>query len=192
MQGLPEDEIFGGKLLEHIDTSLTNEEYMNICIKRAKKFFHSECGNNEAKKQALGDNKSTKIESSVVLRENPEVKNQWVSGNIKALLPLSRELLTPEPCKGNALQFQYRRGKIEKLFEKRIFGVLTKHQVGHIPNVNICFNDTDEAGENAFGMDMYAYKQLSSDGTLVVDVERELYKQNVMDDYKVAPEDLTD
>jgi len=30
------------------------------------------------------------------------------------------------------------------LFEKRIFGVLTKFQVGHIPNINICFNDTDE------------------------------------------------
>jgi len=54
----------------------------------------------------LGDNKYTKIETSIILREFPEGsarsdKNAMVSGNIKALVPLSRELLTPEPLPGN-------------------------------------------------------------------------------------------
>lgn len=93
--------MFGGEQLAHIDTSLTNEEYIKICIKRAQKFFNKECGNHGAKKQDLGDNKYTKIETSVVIRSFPDVQNQWVSGNIKALVPLSRELLTPEPYKNN-------------------------------------------------------------------------------------------
>ena len=60
--------------------------------------------------------------------------------------------------------------------EKRIFGVLTKHQVGHIPNINICFNDEDDLGQNAFGMDTYAYKSLTPEGFVEVDLAAELYK----------------
>ena len=115
-----------------------------------------------------------------------------VSGNIKVLLPLSRELLLPEPLPDNPQQLKYRRGNREKTIEKRIFGVLTKHQVGHIPNINICFNDEDDQGQNAFGMDTYAYKSLSKDGILEVDYDSELYKQNILNDYKVLDEDKTD
>ncbi len=67
--------------------------------------------------------------------------------------------------------------------EKRIFGVLTKRQVGHIPNINIFFNDVDDFGQSAFGMDTYAYKSLSTDGFVDVDFAAELYKQNVLNDY---------
>jgi hypothetical protein len=42
------------------------------CVQRAKKFFYSESGNNEAKKQSLGDNKYTKIGTSVVLQAFPD------------------------------------------------------------------------------------------------------------------------
>ena len=61
---------------------------------------------NEAKKQNLGDNKYTKIDTPLILREYPSGSlhselSQIVSGNIKALVPLSRELLTPEPMPGN-------------------------------------------------------------------------------------------
>lgn len=45
-----DQELFGGKGLAAIDTTLTNEEFVKLCIKRAQKFFNSECGNNEAKK----------------------------------------------------------------------------------------------------------------------------------------------
>jgi len=69
-----------------------------------------------------------------------------VSGNVKVLLPLSRELLLPESTPENPQALKYRRGNIEQTLEKRIFGVLTKYQVGHIPNINICFNDIDDQG----------------------------------------------
>lgn len=69
---------------------------------------------------------------------------------------------------------------------------MTKHQVGHIPNINICFNDVDDLGQNAFGMDTYAYKSLNSEGYVDVDYDVELYKHNVLNDYKVPLEDQCD
>lgn len=30
-----ENELFNGKILEHIDTTLTNEQFVQMCIKRA-------------------------------------------------------------------------------------------------------------------------------------------------------------
>ena len=70
--------------------------------------------------------------------------------------------------------------------------MLTKHQVGHIPNINICYNDEDDEGNNAFGMDTYAYKSLNKNGVLEVDYDSELYKQNVLNDYRIAEDDKTD
>lgn len=66
-----EEELFGGHNFEAIDTTLTNEEYVTLCVKRAQKFFYSESGNNEVKKQNLGDNKYTKIETAEILRQYP-------------------------------------------------------------------------------------------------------------------------
>lgn len=45
-----DSEVFGGNGLAAIDTTLTNEEYVKLCIKRAQKFFNTEAGNNEAKR----------------------------------------------------------------------------------------------------------------------------------------------
>lgn len=66
---------------------------------------------------------------------------------------------------------------------------MTRDQVGHIPNINVCFNDSDDQGESAFGMDTYIYKTLCQDGTLQFDVEAEIYKHRVLDDYKVPQEE---
>ena len=41
-------------------------------------------------------------------------------------------------------------------------------------------------------MDTYAYKSLSKDGILEVDYDNEIYKQNILNDYKVLDEDKTD
>jgi len=41
-------------------------------------------------------------------------------------------------------------------------------------------------------MDLYAYKQMPATGTLLVDVDRELHKQNEHDDYQVEGVDLSD
>ncbi len=140
------------------------------------------------------------METPIILRQSllqqgltEEQKDQVpVSGNIKVLLPLSRELLLPEPLPDNPQALKYRRGKVERTIEKRIYGVLTLHQVGHIPNINICFNDVDDLGQNAFGMDTYAYKSLNSEGFVEVDYDTELYKQNILNDYRVPSEDQRD
>lgn len=41
-------------------------------------------------------------------------------------------------------------------------------------------------------MDTYAYKSLNSEGYVDVDYDVELYKQNVLNDYKVPLEDQCD
>ena len=111
---LAEVEIFGGNSLPAIDTSLSNREFVDLCIKRAQKFFYKESGNNEAKKQSLSDNKYTKIDTSVIIKEYPHqaqaARDAVVSGNIKALVPLTRELLTPESIPENVQQLRYRHG----------------------------------------------------------------------------------
>lgn len=191
-----EEELFGGHNFEAIDTTLTNDEYVTLCVKRAQKFFYSESGNNEVKKQNLGDNKYTKIETAEILREYPQGAEadpaQMVHGNIKVIVPLARELLTPEPMPGNEQQLKYRRGRIEPLMEQRIFGILTKYQVGHIPNLEVCFNDVNDDGQPCYGMDTYAYMPLPAHQPLVVDVSKELYKHHELDDYIVTDFDKTD
>jgi hypothetical protein len=68
--------------------------------------------------------------------------------------------------------------------------VLTKFQVGHIPNVNVCY--TTESDELEHGMDTYLYRQLGTNGSVTVDLKKELFKINELDDYKVDPTDTTD
>ena len=82
-----------------------------------------------------------------------------ISGNIKAVIPLIREVLTREELDPNGMpvlqqsslnipqnQTRFRRGEQVPLTEKRIFGVMTPHQLGFIPNVSVCFtqDDSDE------------------------------------------------
>ncbi len=99
-----------------------------------------------------------------------------VSGHIKALVPLQREILTHESSEDKPQNFKYRRGTSEKIVEKSIFGVLTKFQVGHVPNLNICFNYTDESGNTSIGMDTYAYKTVLTAGYVDVNLDQELLK----------------
>lgn len=47
-----------------------------------------------------------------------------------------------------------------KLSEKRIFGILTAKQVGHIPNVQISFTEDEEN----FNRDTYMFKSLAPSG----------------------------
>jgi hypothetical protein len=41
-------------------------------------------------------------------------------------------------------------------------------------------------------MDTYAYKSLNKEGFVDVDYDTELYKQNILNDYKVPLEDQSD
>ena len=117
----PENEAFEGKIeFTRIDTTLTNQQYVEMCIKRARKFFLQECGNTEAKKSNLSDMQNTKVETPLIIREpisnyselDPEISKAhvMVSGNIKAMIPVCREILIAEPLEDNKQSFKYRRG----------------------------------------------------------------------------------
>jgi hypothetical protein len=124
---------------------LTEEQYVNWHIKVAKQFFNMDRGATEAKKINLGDIKSTKIESPYILSHpifDPAIKNeevkrkQPIQGNIKAMVPFMREKFALEYVEvGGIPRPRYKRISQQSLHEKRIFGIMTAKQVGHIPNV---------------------------------------------------------
>lgn len=66
-------------------------------------------------------------------------------GNIKVVLPFLREKFTVEQEKiDNMLKDRYRKCSQAPLKEKRIFGVMTAHQVGYIPNLQLSFTEDEE------------------------------------------------
>jgi hypothetical protein len=75
------------------------------------------------------------------------------------------------------------------LREKRIFGALTSDQVGYVSNVSINF--TEE--EDVICKDTYVFRTMDpKDGLVKVDVQDELYKINVVNEYSLSELDLTD
>ena len=138
------DDKFFRKMM-HIDkTDMTDEEYVQLCIKTAKNHFNIDRGCSEAKKANLGDIKSTKIESPYILSyslfdpklEEKQKSETLISGNIKAMIPLIREKFALEYEEiGTISKERYKKVSQISLKEKRIFGILTAKQVGFIPNV---------------------------------------------------------
>lgn len=64
---------------------------------------------------------------------------------------------------------KYRRQGIENVKEKRIFGIFTKFQVGHIPNLQI--SSTED--EQNFCRETYVFKSMPSSGKIIIDLEKE-------------------
>lgn len=62
-----------------VDSELSNEKYVKMCIKQARTFFNIDAGHSEAKKAHLGDIKSTKIESPGILYDFLFDKNMTLS-----------------------------------------------------------------------------------------------------------------
>lgn len=124
---------------------MTDEQYVDCQIRIAKQFFNIDRGATEAKKINLGDIKSTKIESPAILSipifdpkiNDPQIKKQTpVQGNIKAIVPIMRERYTLEYVEvGGLARPRYKRVGLQTIKEKRIFGIMTAKQPGHIPNL---------------------------------------------------------
>lgn len=89
---------------------------------------------------------------------------------------------------------KYRKGTPVFKGDSQIFGVLTKHQVGHIPSVNIYHTmlEKDKNDELCFGQDTYAFRPLGQDGILNMDLNLEYEKLLTLDDYKTDPQDNLD
>ena len=146
---------------------MTDEEYVKMCIQYVKELFNKERGREaNAKKLNLGDIIATKIETPIILHQHflqlDQLSNlqddTQIYGNIKAMIPLFREKLVFEANENAYIKGRYKRELQTPLREKRIFGVLTKNQVGYIPNVDICFTDD----EQTFLRDTYIFKSLIS------------------------------
>lgn len=142
------DSKFFTKLLDNKGQAMSDEEYVKLKIKQNRCFFNVDRGHSDAKKANLGDIKSTKIESPLILNypvyEKNQPKSEIVKGNIKAMVPLMREKFALHyEDNGGVTKEKYKRVETVKLSEKRIFGILTKHQVGYIPNLQISFTEDE-------------------------------------------------
>ena len=165
------DDEFFQKVLNIDKTELTDEEYVKMQIKIAKNHFNIDRGSSEAKKANLGDIKSTKIDSPYILsyplfdsKMSDEQKRVTpISGNIKAMIPLIREKFELDYEEIGTIQKE-KYMKIDQITmsEKRIFGILTAKQVGHIPNVQISFTEDEEN----FNRDTYMFKSLAPSGQI--------------------------
>lgn len=124
------EEMFGTlKHLMDIDVKLNPSEYVNRVIKYAETQFKQDRGRKDTKRANLGDIRSTSIQTPEILQKpiyncSEEQKAvTFVSGNIKAMVPLFREKLSCDDTGLNLVHFK--RGSLEPIQEKRIFGILT-------------------------------------------------------------------
>ena len=58
--------------------------------------------------------------------------------------------------------------------------------------MNVCYTEDADTEDILYGMDTYTYKQLTPEGTVEVDLDREFHKMNVLDDYDVELGDRAD
>ena len=129
------EENFGtlsGQQMPKFDAEMKPGEYVNRVIRHVEALFKQDRGRKEAKKANLGDIRSTKIRTPEILRDavydcsnqSQEYKaSTYVSGNIKAIVPLFREKLSSDDPGFNLTKFK--RGQVLPIKEKRIFGILT-------------------------------------------------------------------
>lgn len=158
-----EDEEFGTlkDQINNIQVNLNPKEYVERTIKYAEELFKQDRGHRDTKRANLGDIRSTRIRTPEILQKpiydcpEDEKSTTYVSGNIKAIVPLFRERLTcDESGKGaNINLVRFKRDKIEPISEKRIFGILTADQVGYVPNIKVNFTENSET----FCQDTYKF-----------------------------------
>lgn len=140
------------------------KEYVERKIKYAEDLFKQDRGHRDTKRANLGDIRSTKIRTPEILQKplyqcssDQEKSQTLVSGNIKAIVPLFRERLScDDASRVNANLLKFKRGQLEPISEKRIFGILTADQVGYVPNIKVNFTETSET----FCQDTYKFQSM--------------------------------
>ena len=114
-----------------LDANMKPSEYVGRVIKHVESQFKQDRGRKDTKRANLGDIRSTRIKTPQILRDaiydcsqSEESKaSTFVSGNIKAIVPLFREKLSSDDSGFNLTHFK--RGPVNPIQEKRIFGILT-------------------------------------------------------------------
>lgn len=177
------DSKFYKEVLKVDKDQMTDQQYVDYMIATNKQYFNMDRGATDAKKINLGDIKSTKIESPFILnhslydqniKDEKEKRSKPIFGNIKAMIPIMREKFFLEYEEvGQVQKPRYRKIAQETIKEKRVFGIMTRRQVGHIPNVQVSFTEDEEN----FNRDTYTFKQVTVNGSIHMDVDKEIYKQ---------------
>ena len=82
----------------------------------------------------------------------------YVRGNIKAIVPLFRERLTCDEASKSVSNnlVKFKRGDIQPIQEKQIFGILTQRHVGYVPNIKVNFTENAET----FCQDTYKFQSM--------------------------------
>ena len=71
------------------------------------------------------------------------------------------------------------------MLQTNVFGVMTVNQVGYVPKVQLNYldeNEDDESEEKHFFRDTFVFRQVQSDGTVSLKIDRELEKALIVDD----------
>jgi len=136
-----EDE--NGVMLQQIpekSAEMSPEQQIKLIIDNVRTLFEKERGKDAAKKLNLRDVMTTRVETADLLQQ-PLISEDVIKsinrhetiirGNVKAMIPLFRERLQLEyvqdPAGSNDLKPRYKRGTLEPLYEKKIFGILTPY-----------------------------------------------------------------
>ena len=131
-------------------------------IAENRKLFNAERGKKDAKQDSLSNVGTTIVEMPGILnipfeKIKPEVSDE-ICGNVKALIPLKRQRFNLEYDDDNTCKARYKKEEPFFLQEKRIFGVMTRHQVGYNPPLKVCY--TEEGDDCKFIVDTYIFKSL--------------------------------
>ena len=107
-----------------IDESMPNGEYVDRVIQYAENLFKQDRGRQDTKRANLGDIRSTKIGTPEILQKpiyhydcsKDEKAQTFVSGNIKAIVPLFRERLScDEAGSSNVNMVRFKRGSVQNI-----------------------------------------------------------------------------
>lgn len=100
-----------------LDTSMNSKDYVEKKIKYAEEMFAQDRGHRDSKRANLGDIRPTTIRTPEILQKplyscaEADKSQVYVSGNIKAIIPLFRERLTcDEASRANANLLKFKRG----------------------------------------------------------------------------------
>ena len=121
----------------------------------------------------------------------------YVRGNIKAIVPLFRERLTCDEASKSVSNnlVKFKRGDIQPIQEKQIFGILTQRHVGYVPNIKVNFTENAET----FCQDTYKFQSMRPmqtnqqvQGLVNVNLIEEHYREKVVNEYEPLDDDRYD
>ena len=88
---------------------------------------------------------------------------------------------------------RFKRGSVEPIQEKRIFGILTADQVGYVPNIKVNFTESSDT----FCQDTYKFQSMKAmqvgnqiESFVNVDLIKEHKKEKIVNEYVPEEDDL--